>query len=100
MADPENREIFLHPPSPSGTTGTLSADTTHNTMGMASADVLAFAKVLDDIFELPPGHKVRKALEEEGFERISDLVGLSHSELEELPFSPVFVRRFKKLVDW
>ena len=39
-------------------------------------------------------------MQDEGFERISDLVGLSHLELEELPISPVFVRRFKKLVDW
>ena len=61
---------------------------------------MSYSKFLDEIFELPPNHRVRQALDEEGFERISDLIGLSHQEIEELPISPVFVRRFKKLVDW
>ena len=47
---------------------TLSMDSTHNPMGIPSADFLALDHVLDSIFELSPGHNVCLCLEDEGIE--------------------------------
>ena len=81
-------------------TGTLSSDFTHNTMGMPSADVLAFHHVLDNVLELPKSSAIRDCIQLESLERISDLIGLEEAELADLNMPKVFQRRFKKLLNW
>ena len=82
------------------TGGTMSADSTHNTIGLPPADVLALEHVLDNIYQVSATHPMRDCLRIEGIERISDLIGLSSSEIDELQIPKIFRFRLKKLLDW
>ena len=80
---------------------TLSADSTRNPSGgVLSADKQALAHVLDNLFDLPPSHPVRTALDHEGIEMISDIVGLMEDDIDKMQLPKIFKRRFTKLLDW